>query len=186
MVQGKVSKGHDGPKISLKKNATYFKEIIEKLLNLAEYEYNEFGEKVPFIREGNLQEHLGSLGYHPNTVMPKMMANGYLKIKLSEPPGYYLILEGDQEKTTIILPTKKLRQLARRFWLSADRDIIDGEKKLRFQYLKIIQQKLAGWGYDPDSLIEQMEAKNYLVKRSKGNEPISYWIFKTQKQGKEF
>ncbi len=186
MVQGKVQQGHNGPQISLEKANTYFKEIIEKLLYLAEYEYTA-DDRQPFIREVLIQEHLGSLGYHPNTVMPKMLTTGHLKIKLSEPPGYYLILNGDQEKTTIILPTKKLRQMACRLWISADRDILAGEQKeLRFQYLKIIQQKLAVWGYNPDSLIEQMEAKNYLVKRSKDNEPISYWIFKTQKQGKKF
>jgi hypothetical protein len=186
MDQGKVSEGHNGHQIPLQKNTSYFKEIIEKLLLLAEYEYTD-GEKSPFIREGLIQEHLGSLGYHPSTVMPKMIVNGYLKIKLSDPVGYYLVLDGNQKKTTIIVPTKKLRQLARRLWRSADRDILDNEKEeLRFQYLKIIQEKLAAWGYDPDMVIPQLIRKNYLVKRSKNNEPISYWIFLTQKQGKKF
>ena len=180
MNKPKVTKGPNGEEVSLKKVTTYFREIIKQLMELAEQEYDTNGETSYFIQEALMRNHLFGLGYNPRDVMPKMMAKGFLKIKRSHPPGYYLCQEDLADDIEVPVSTKTLRQLAQRLWKYA---LVakEGDQEKRFRPLKEVQQALIRWGYDPDQIIKQMIAKKYLIQK---NDLLL--IFRTQKQGENF
>jgi hypothetical protein len=181
-----VTKGPNGPPVNFKKQPTYYSQIAEQLKQFAEKEWDsELGELLYFQLE-NLKEILGGLKIHPNDVIPKMVSLGFLKMKTNDPPGWYLILKPVHKKN--YKATRRLQQIADR--LSRNARIIcraGSRERTEYEHLDVIRSIIKDMGHNPDKAIPWLVEKKYLVPmNSLPMEPVSYHVFRTQKEGRDF
>lgn len=165
------------------KGTTYFQDTAKKLLTYAETEH-EGGEKLFYLRTKNLNEVLQSLKISPNLVFGMLLEKGFLKIKKTNPVGYYLCIEGKNDQEIILLPVDRLQKLAKKIRKFAAKTITVPEGTFFSVDLNLLQRKLSIWNHDPDNVIPQLVEKGYLIARKQNNKIFAYWVFQTQKASK--
>ncbi|MFC1598696.1 hypothetical protein ACFL2U_01665 [Patescibacteria group bacterium] len=179
----KVTKGPNGPEVNFARALTYYQELAEKLAQYAEEEWQD-GEKILFIRTENMSQVFQMLKLEMKDYLGMLVNHGFLKAKANDPPGWYLITEVAKPQ----IPTKKLKRIAQRIWKQARVQHTAGKNDhVRFEHLDLIKSMIKEMGFSPYLVIQQLVAKFYFVHpNTLPMEADSYFIFPTQKEGKQF
>lgn len=183
-----VKKGTEGPVIPLKRDHSHYRDVAAELLQLQETEEldMEDGQKKPFIRDGNLVEAFRMMKKQPGDYQGVLIRLGFLRKKTTEPTGWYICLEEFQDGEFVVLTTRQLRKLAQKLWKRPECDNIlpcDDDFPIKTIPLKEIQVLLNRWQRNPDEVIPQLLAKNYLVQFP--DRADTYYVCRTQKEGRE-
>lgn len=177
--------------VGLKKDHRYYREMSQRLLEFQETEEPEFedGVKKPYIREGNLREVFHLIKREVNDHLGTLKDLGFLKPKETAPRGWYICPEGFEVDLMLPLKTKKLRGYASKLYRLKDTEEIPdgvGGTCRRLKTDKIISWLMRQGEAKPLDVLAQLEDKRYLLLAGAREHADSYYICRTQKEGRSW
>lgn len=173
----------------LKKAYGYYRDVAMRLLKCAEKDNLEFedGKNKPYIRQRNINDAFRRIRREPSECLDIMERLGLLEEKKTAPVGWYIKPDAVVGDVMPPLKTKKLRSYANQLYrLKGYRELRDTNEVVQRVHTK---NTILGWLIkkgepNPTEVLDQLVAKNYLIKNVKDEKADSYIVCQTQKQGR--